>query len=126
MQRWMALFAGLTLLSGCGTISSVPSGCSGPYSGVRHDGDLLGVYGAEVLAAREVPLGFDGWLANAWDSVIVAVDLPLSAVADTVSAPVTLAMGQSTPEPVGLGCRWAAPRTLWGSVAPAEPDDVDP
>jgi uncharacterized protein YceK len=126
MQRWVALFAGLALLSGCGTISSAPSGCNGLYSGVRYDGDLLGVYGAEFLAAREVPLGVDGWLANAWDSVMVAADLPLSAVADTLSAPATYAMGQSTPEPVGLGCRWAAPRTLWGSVAPGAPDDVEP
>lgn len=117
------MFAALALLCGCGTISSTPSGCNGPWSGVRFDGDLLGAYGAEVLAAREVPLGVDGWLADAWDSVMVALDLPLSAVADTVSAPITHAIGQSTPEPVGLGCRWAAPRAYWGSVATGDPDD---
>ena len=121
MRRWMALCAGLVLLSGCGTLSSAASGCGGPYSGVHFDGDLLGAYGTEVLAAREVPLGVDGWLSDAWDSALVALDVPLSAVADTLSAPVTYTLGQSTPEPVGLGCRWAAPQAYWGSVAPREP-----
>ena len=126
MRRSMALFAGLVVLSGCGTLSSAASGCAGPWSGVRFDGDLLGAYGVEVLAAREVPLGVDGWLSDSWDSVMVAVDLPLSAVADTLAAPVTYALGQATPDPVGLGCRWAAPRAWWGSVAPDEPDTARP
>jgi len=120
-KRWLALLAGLALLSGCGTISSAASGCSGPWSGVRFDGDLLGVYGVEVLAAREIPLGADGWFADGWDSVMVAFDVPLSALADALAAPVTYALGQSSPEPVGLGCRWAAPRAAWGSVSPREP-----
>lgn len=119
--RRLALLAGLAWLCGCGTISSVPSGCDGPWSGTRFDGDLLGAYGVEVLAAREVPLGVDGWLADSWDTVMVALDMPLSALADTLAAPVTHALGQSTPEPVGLGCRWAAPRASWGSVSPREP-----
>ena len=89
---------------------------------MQFDGDLLGVYGVEVLAAREVPLGVDGWLADSWDSVMVAFDLPLSAAADALATPVTYALGQATPEPVGLGCRWAAPPSTWGSVAPREPD----
>jgi uncharacterized protein YceK len=104
----MALCAGLALLSGCGTISSGASGCGGPWSGVRSDGDLLRSYANESLAAREVPLGVDGWLGDAWDSVAVALDLPLSALADTLSAPITIAVGQRTPEPGGLGCHWAA------------------
>jgi uncharacterized protein YceK len=109
MRRWMALFAGLALLSGCGTISSGASGCGGPWSGVRHDADLLGSYRSESLAARELPLGIDGWLGDAWDSVAVALDLPFSALVDTLSTPVTYSLGQRTPEPVGLGCEWAAP-----------------
>ena len=121
MRRWMVLCAGLALLSGCGTLSSAVSGCSGPYSGVRHDGDLLGAYGSEMLAARGLALGVDGWLSDAWDSAMVALDVPLSAVADTLSAPVAYTFGRSTPEPVGLGCRWAAPQAYWGSVAPREP-----
>jgi uncharacterized protein YceK len=125
MKRLLWLFAGLALLPGCGTIGSTASGCQGLASGLRHDGDLLGVYGAELLAAREIELGVDGWLADAWDTVFVALDLPLSAVADAIAAPVGLVRGQSTPEPVGLGCRFAAPRLRWGSVAPANPDDVE-
>ena len=121
MVRWLSICAGLVLLSGCGTLGSVPSGCSGPYSGLRFDGDLLGTYRAELLAAREVPLGIDGWLANGFDSAMVAVDAPLSALTDTLAAPFTWALGQETPEPVGLGCRWAAPAAYWGSVSPREP-----
>ena len=121
MRRMLWLFALLALLPGCGTVSSVSSGCSGPWSGVRFDGDLLGAYGAELLAAREVALGVDGWLADGWDTVMVAFDLPLSALVDTLAAPATLALGQNTPEPVGLGCRWAAPPAYWGSVSPREP-----
>ncbi len=109
MRRWMAVCAGLALLPGCGTISSGASGCGGPWSGVRHDVDLLGSYGSESLAAREVPLGVDGWLADAWDSVAVALDLPLSALVDTLGTPLSTSLGQSTPDPVGLGCAWAAP-----------------
>jgi hypothetical protein len=37
----------------------------------------------------------------------VGLDVPLSALTDTLGAPVTLALGQSAPETVGLGCRWA-------------------
>ena len=121
----MILASGLALLSGCGTINSYASGCGGLYSGIHQDGDLLGTYGAEILAAREFRLGADGWLANSWESVVVALDLPLSAIADTVAAPVTLALGQGAPEPVGLGCRWAAPHSDWGSVAPRDPDGVE-
>ncbi len=123
-KRALLLCAALALLAGCGTINSYASGCGGPYSGIRQDGDLLGTYGAEILAAREVRLGADGWLANTWEGVLVALDLPLSAIADTVTAPLTLARGQGAPQPVGLGCRWAAPHADWGSVALREPDGV--
>ena len=126
MRRLLWLCAGLALIPGCGTINSYASGCGGPYSGVRQDGDLLGTYGAEMRAAREFHFGADGWFADTWDSLLVVVDLPLSAVADTLAAPVGLARGQGAPEPVGLGCRWAAPNAEWGSVASREPDDVQP
>ena len=126
MRRLLWLCAGLALLSGCGTINSYVSGCGGPYSGVRQDRDLLGTFGAEIWASREFRFGADGWVADTWDSLLVVLDLPLSAVADTVVAPVGLVRGQRLPEPVGLGCRWAAPNALWGSVASREPDDVLP
>ena len=121
----LILASALALLSGCGTISSYASGCGGLYSGIRQDGDLLGTYGAEILAAREFRLGADGWLANTWETVLVALDLPLSALADSVSAPISLALGQRSPQPVGLSCRFAAPHSDWGSVAPRDPDDVE-
>ena len=124
MRRAWILASGLALLPGCGTINSYASGCGGLYSGVRHDGDLIGNYGAEIEAAREVHLRTDGWLANTWETAFVVLDLPLSAVADTLTAPVSLALGQAAPDPVGLGCRWAAPRYSWGSVAPGEPDEL--
>jgi uncharacterized protein YceK len=126
MRRGLFLCAGLALLTGCGTVSSYASGCGGPYSGLRHDGDLLGTYGAEMWAAREFRFGADGWIADTWDSLVVALDLPFSAVADTLVAPIGLVRGQRIPEPVGLGCRFAAPNALWGSVAAREPDDVQP
>jgi uncharacterized protein YceK len=107
MLRWMALLAGLALWSGCGTISSGASGCAGPYSGVRFDRDLLHAYDKDEFVPPEVPLGVDGWLGDAWDSVFVGLDVPLSALTDTLGAPVTLALGQSAPETLGLGCRWA-------------------
>ena len=123
-RRLLWLCAALALLPGCGTINSYASGCGGPWSGVRQDGDLLGTLGAEMQAAREFRFGADGWFADTWDSVLVALDLPLSAVADTLIAPVSLVHGQRIPEPVGLGCRFAAPNEHWGSVAGREPDDV--
>jgi uncharacterized protein YceK len=105
----MSLFAALALLSGCGTVSSGASGCGGPWSGVLSDGDLLRSYAKKSLAEREVPLGVDGWLGDAWDTVAVALDLPFSALADTLSTPISRSLGQRVPEPVGLGCAWAAP-----------------
>jgi uncharacterized protein YceK len=109
MLRWMSLFAGLALLSGCGTISSGASGCGGPWSGVQSDGDLLRSYASRSRAEREVPLGVDGWLGDAWDTIAVALDLPFSALGDTLSTPVTYPLGQRRPEPVGLGCGWVPP-----------------
>ena len=99
------LFAPLPLL-GCGTLNSGASGCFGPYSGVRQDLELLSALGAEP-AETEVRLGIDGTLADVWDGIFVAFDLPLSFVADTAVAPVSLATGPQRPEPAGLGCGWS-------------------
>jgi uncharacterized protein YceK len=126
MRRLLAMGLGVALLSGCGTINSYASGCVGLYSGVRQDADLLGAYGETLLIAREVPLGFDGWLSDAWDAIVVALDMPLSAVVDSVSAPIAWAVGPSAPEPMALGCRWSAPKRRWGSVARGDPDAIDP
>ena len=118
MKVWCTAVAALALLPGCGTINSWASGCPGLYSGVRQDADLLGAYGESMRSEREVPVGFDGWLSDAWDAVVVALDLPFSAVADSATAPLAAAVGPATPDPVGLGCRGSAsgrPRASSGS-----------
>ena len=96
MRRWWTCVAALALLRGI-------------YSGVRHDAELLRAYHEPEPIASEVPLGADAWLADAWDSVAVAIDLPISALGDSLKAPVVLAAGPTTPEPVGLGCGWSGP-----------------
>jgi uncharacterized protein YceK len=125
VKRLLAAGLGVALLSGCGTINSYASGCPGIYSGVRQDQDLLGAYSDRLLIKREVPIDVDGWLSDAWDSIFVALDMPLSALVDSVSAPATLAIGRTAPDPMGLGCRWSAPPHAWGSVARGDPDAVD-
>ena len=109
MRHWCSIVAALALLSGCGTVSSWASGCRGLYSGVRHDADLLRAYGEPLPIAEQVPLGADAWLADAWDGATVALDFPFSALGDSLSAPIALAAGPTTPDPVGLGCGWSAP-----------------
>ena len=108
MQRWWIFVAALALLPGCGTVSSWASGCRGVYSGVRQDAELLAAYQQPPAIESEVPLGVDAWLARSWDTATLAIDVPISAVADALSAPIVLAAGPTTPEPPGLGCGWSA------------------
>ena len=99
MLRWMALLIPLCLVPGCGTIDSYASGCPGVYSGVHFDRDLLSEYwSAFVTRAPEGRLGtFDAWA--------VSLDLPISAVADTITLPLGWAL-RSDPYPPGhMGCR---------------------
>ena len=75
--------------SGCQTVRSWYHGCPGVYSGVRFFGDQLDW------------LPFDG-------KVFFSVDLPFSAVADTLSLPVTFFVSPERPkEGYVRGCRWA-------------------
>ncbi len=104
---WMASLAALLCLSGCGTINSYASGCPGAYAGVRQDLDLIRSYGSGAASDGEVPVGLDGTLGNVWDTVFVAFDLPLAAVADTLALPVTYRMEPRVPYPMALGCGWA-------------------
>ena len=120
--RWQGFVAALALLPGCGTVSSWASGCRAPYSGVKQDAELLRAYREPEPIASEVPLGADAWLAEAWDSAAVAIDLPISALADSLKAPIVLAAGSTTPEPVGLGCGWSAAPREPASVADDAPD----
>jgi uncharacterized protein YceK len=103
----MAPLAALLCLSGCGTINSYASGCPGAYSGVHQDLDLIRSYGSTVAVGPEVPLGVDGKLGDAWDTVFVAFDVPLAAVVDTLALPVTYSMEPRAPHPQALGCGWA-------------------
>jgi uncharacterized protein YceK len=108
----MAPLVALLCLSGCGTINSYASGCPGVYSGVRQDLDLIqGYQSAGVAVDPEVPLGLDGTLGNAWDTVFVAFDVPLAAIADTLALPVTYSIEPRAPYPQALGCGWATATT---------------
>mgnify|MGYP003579131143 CR=1 FL=1 len=74
-----------------------------------YDAELLSVYREPEPIESEVPLGADAWLADAWDTTAVAIDLPISALGDSLKAPIVLAAGSSTPDPAGLGCGWSVP-----------------
>ena len=85
-----ALIAALTLSLGCQTTRSFDQGCPGIYSGVRYYGDQIGALPA------------DGKL-------FFTLDLPLSAVLDTLLLPAMAFMERKRP-PLGWpeGCQWAA------------------
>jgi uncharacterized protein YceK len=103
----MAPLAALLGLSGCGTINSYASGCPGAYSGVYQDLDLIRSYRSGANVAPEVPIGVDGTLGDAWDTLFVAFDVPLAAVVDTLALPATYSMAPRVPYPQALGCGWA-------------------
>ena len=86
---WSTLLACSLLALGCQTTRSFQHECPGVYSGVRYYGDQIG----------GVP--FDGKL-------FFTVDLPLSAVVDTLLLPITSFIDRA-PQLGGYppGCRWA-------------------
>jgi uncharacterized protein YceK len=86
--RWGAAITASALLTGCQTARSFDQGCPGIYSGVRYYGDQVG----------ELPA--DGKL-------FFSLDLPLSALLDTLLLPVTPFLEPKKP-PFGwpAGCRW--------------------
>ena len=82
---WVLLLA---LLCGCQTSRSFDQGCPGVYSGVRYYADQI----AETPA--------DG-------KIFFTLDLPLSAIADTLLLPATFFVEPARPETGWLaGCRW--------------------
>ena len=91
-----ALWLALLPLCACGTINSYASGCPAAYSGVRTDHEYLGELDSLVADGLE-------WLR-------IAADLPLSAVADTLTLPIGVWAQQPPPTPVSPGCHWAIPR----------------
>ncbi|MEN8181347.1 MAG: hypothetical protein ABFS46_02300 [Myxococcota bacterium] len=101
MLRWIALLIPLSLVPGCGTISSYASDCPGVYSGFHYDRDLLREYSSDL--ATWLP---EGRLRNAWDPWAIALDLPISALADTVTVPLGWVV-RPDPDPLAhMGCRW--------------------
>jgi uncharacterized protein YceK len=95
----MALLILLALVVGCGTINSYASGCPGIYSGVHYDRDLLSVYLNDLVTGAPAAR-----LRNVWDPWAVALDLPISAMADAVTLPLGWAL-RSHPNPAGhMGC----------------------
>ena len=84
------LFAASAFNVGCQTTRSFDQGCPGVYSGVRYYNDQLG------------DLPADGKL-------FFTLDLPMSAILDTLLLPATSFMERKKP-PLGwpVGCQWAA------------------
>ncbi len=81
----------LLALPGCQSLRSWES-CPGVYSGVRYYGDQV----------SELP--FDG-------KAFFTIDLPFTALADTLALPFTsFAEPQFPPGGFAVGCRWADPR----------------
>lgn len=84
----LALALGSWLL-GCQSTRSWQQGCPGVYSGVKYYADQVG----------ELPL--DG-------KVFFTIDLPISAVIDTLALPVTAFAEPHVPRGgFPIGCRWA-------------------
>lgn len=88
----LAAIAAAVLLSGCGTINSYANGCGGVYSGILTDVEYLDSY-----------RGFH----DSWDYSNVGLDVPLSAITDTVALPVTAFLDPSANKT--FGCNWAGP-----------------
>ena len=91
--RWRLRVAAVLVLLpgwlGCQSIRSWQQGCPGVYSGVKYYGEQIG----------ELP--YDG-------RIFFSIDLPLTAIVDTLALPVT---AFATPQPpsggYALGCKWA-------------------
>ncbi len=89
VKRGLIAAAAASLLIGCQTNRSWNSGCPGIYSGLRFYADQIG---------STPPDG----------KVFFTIDLPLSAIADTILLPASAWVDRR--EPKGgwvVGCRWA-------------------
>jgi uncharacterized protein YceK len=86
--RWFAAVSLVAFLFGCQTTRSFDQGCPGVYSGVRYFADQIG----------DMPP--DGKL-------FFTLDLPVTAVVDTVLLPVTFFVEPERPAAGwSPGCRW--------------------
>lgn len=88
--RRLAVAAALAAtIVGCQSVRSWEQGCPGVYSGVKYYGETLP--------------------ESSWDEAIAAsIDLPLSALIDTLALPFTsFAKPKEGPGGFPLGCKWA-------------------
>ena len=89
---WVLLWIASISMLGCQTIRSWEQGCPGVYSGIRYYGDQVG------------GLPVDG-------KIFFTLDLPLTAVADTILLPVSVLMKAKPPKSgFAPGCTWARKR----------------
>ncbi len=89
---WLLLWIAVISMLGCQTSHSWEQGCPGVYSGVRYFGDQV----------SELPV--DG-------KIFFTLDLPLTAVADTILLPVSVFMKPKRPRyGFAPGFRWAEKR----------------
>ena len=92
-MRTLTIFAAIAaaaLLTGCGTVNSYANGCGGVYSGFETDMEYLNTYHE---------------FHDGWDYATVGLDIPLSAVIDTVALPVTAFLEPRANRTIG--CNWA-------------------
>ena len=91
LVRWLAIAASAASLAGCQTARSWGQGCPGVYSGVRYFSNQIDT------------LPWDG-------KIFFGIDLPLSAVADTLMLPAAFFAEPRRPKGgFAPGCRWAEP-----------------
>jgi uncharacterized protein YceK len=91
-MRWLLCGVASIAMLGCQTSRSWEQGCPGVYSGIRYYGDQVG------------GLPVDG-------KIFFTLDLPLTAVADTILLPVSAFMEPKRPRyGFAPGCTWAEKR----------------
>ncbi len=89
---WLLFWIASISMLGCQTSRSWEQGCPGVYSGIRYYGDQVG------------GLPVDG-------KIFFTLDLPLTAVADTILLPVSVFMEPKRPRyGFAPGCTWAEKR----------------
>jgi uncharacterized protein YceK len=87
--RAIAAATTLTCFTGCGTVMNLPAPCHGPdcplriYGGVRNDLEFATFKSIDSTSSS-------GSVATASRCALVALDLPLSFAADTISLPLTV------------------------------------
>lgn len=88
----LAAVLALVLSSSCATVTSLNEGCPGVYSGVKYN---RGFEDSDLVTWKEQPL----------QELYLLVDLPFSAVLDTVLLPYTYFATPRGPAAPGPGCK---------------------